>query len=43
MLRNWMREFAADLQHAFPGQGQMRPEHFDIERLKREVTALMAP
>ena len=26
MLRNWVREFAADPQQAFPGQGQMKPE-----------------
>ena len=25
-LRNWVKAFADDLQHAFPGQGQMKPE-----------------
>ena len=35
-------EFAADPQHAFPGQGQMRPEQQEIERLRREVVRLKA-
>jgi transposase len=26
MLRNWVRDFAADPAQAFPGQGQMKPE-----------------
>ena len=26
MLRDWVREFAADPSQAFPGQGQMKPE-----------------
>jgi transposase len=25
-LRNWVKAFAGDPQHAFPGQGQMKPE-----------------
>src|SRR6266704_2999591 len=25
-LRNWVKAFADDPQHAFPGQGQMKPE-----------------
>ena len=37
MLRNWVREFAADPAQAFPGQGQMKPEQAEIERLRREV------
>src|SRR5436190_14863930 len=42
MLRNWVREFAADPGHAFPGQGQMKPEQAEIERLRREVQKLKA-
>jgi transposase len=42
VLRNWVKAFAADPQHAFPGQGQMKPEQLEIERLRREVTKLKA-
>ena len=42
MLRNWVREFGADPAHAFPGQGQMKPEQAEIERLRREVAKLKA-
>ena len=41
-LRNWVRMFAADPRHAFPGQGQMKPEQLEIARLKREVIKLKA-
>src|SRR6476646_3997161 len=34
-LRNWVKAFADDPQHAFPGQGQMKPEQLEIARLKR--------
>ena len=36
-LRNWVKAFADDPQHAFPGQGQMKPEQSEIAQLKREV------
>ena len=39
LLRKWVKDFAADPQHAFPGQGQ---EQLEIERLRREVTKLKA-
>ena len=42
VLRKWIKDFAADPQHAFPGQGQMKPEQLEIERLRREVTKLKA-
>lgn len=42
MLRNWVRDFASDPAHAFPGQGQMKPEQAEIERLRREVQKLKA-
>jgi transposase-like protein len=40
-LRNWVKAFADDPQHAFPG-GQMKPEQLEIARLKREVIKLKA-
>lgn len=42
VLRKWVRDLMADPQHAFPGQGQMKPEQFEIERLRREVQKLKA-
>ena len=41
-LRNWVKAFANDPPHAFPGQGQMKPEQLEIARLKREVLKLKA-
>jgi transposase len=41
-LRNWVKAFADDLQHAFPGQGQMKPEQPETARLRREVIKLKA-
>ena len=35
-----MRDFAADPAQACPGQGQMKPEQTEIERLRREVAKL---
>ena len=37
-----MKELAADPLHAFPGQGQMKTEQAEIERLRREVQKLKA-
>jgi len=42
LLRKWVKDFATDPQHAFPGQGQMKPEPLEIERLRREVQKLKA-
>ena len=42
LLRKWVKDFAADPQHAFPGNGQMKPEQLEIERLRREVQKLKA-
>ena len=42
VLRKWVKEFAADPQHAFPGLGQLKPEQQEIERLRREVIRLKA-
>jgi transposase len=41
-LRMWVKKFAEDPQQAFPGNGQMKPEHLEIARLKREVLKLKA-
>src|SRR5712672_2328020 len=41
-LRDWVKKFADDPQHAFPGHGQMKPEQLEIARLRREVTKLKA-
>jgi transposase len=41
-LRNWVKAFADDPRHAFPGKGQMKPEQEEIARLKREVAKLKA-
>ena len=41
-LRNWVKQLADDPQHAFSGQGQMKPEHLEIAQLKREVIKLKA-
>lgn len=42
VLRRWMRDVAADGRHAFPGNGQVRPEQQEIDRLRREVAKLRA-
>lgn len=42
MLRRWVKETAADPVAAFPGQGQIKPEQLEIERLRREVAKLRA-
>jgi transposase len=41
-LRDWVKKFAEDPQHSFPGHGQMKPEQLEIARLKREVIKLKA-
>jgi transposase len=42
VLRKWVKEFAAAPGDAFAGHGHMKPEHLEIERLRREVTKLKA-
>lgn len=42
VLRKWVREAKADPQRAFPGQGQVKPEQLEIDRLRREVAKLKA-
>src|SRR5688572_8272746 len=36
------RECAVEFQQAFPCQGQMKPEHAELARLRREVIKVMA-
>ena len=40
VLRKWLKDLASDPQHAFPGQGQMKPEQAEIAALKKEVAKL---
>ena len=40
VLRKWMREATADPQQAFPGQGVMKPEQAELDRLRKENTKL---
>jgi transposase len=42
VLRKWVKDYVADPQQAFPGQGKMKPEQLEIERLRREVRRLQA-
>jgi len=42
VLRKWVKDFASDPPHAFPGKGQMKPDQLEIERLRREVQKLKA-
>jgi len=40
ILRRWIKELTADPGQAFPGQGQLKPEKQEIDRLRREVAKL---
>lgn len=42
VLRRWVREYVADTHQAFPGQGQMKPDQLELERLRREIIKLKA-
>ena len=42
VLRKWARELTTDPGQAFPGNGQMKPEQLEIDRLRREVVKLKA-
>lgn len=42
VLRSWVRAQIADPDHAFPGEGQQKPEAAELTRLRREVTKLRA-
>lgn len=42
VLRRWVKELGSDPAHAFPGQGQLKPEQLEIARLRKEVARLKA-
>lgn len=42
VLRKWVREAVSDPGSAFPGNGQMKPEQQEIERLRRELARMKA-
>jgi transposase len=42
ILRRWIKELASDPGQAFPGQGQLKPDEQEIDRLRREVAKLKA-
>jgi len=42
LLGRWVKDFESDPRQAFPGQGKMKPEQLEIERLRREVQKLKA-
>lgn len=42
MLHRWVKQAVADPQHAFPGQGQMKLEQIEIDRLRKAVARLKA-
>ena len=42
VLRRWIKEFSSEHEQAFPGQGQVRAEQQEIDRLRREVAKLKA-
>ena len=42
MLHPWVKQAAVDPHHSFPGQGQIKPEQIEIDRLRKEVARLKA-
>jgi len=40
MLQRWKKEYLEDREHAFPGQGRMKPEDAELFQLKRRVADL---
>ena len=42
VLRKWVREAEVDPQSAFPGNGQIKPEQQETERLRRELVRMKA-
>jgi transposase len=40
MLQGWVRAHGDDPAHAFPGEGQQKPEVAEVTRLRREVARL---
>lgn len=42
VVRKWIKQFDDDPGQAFPGQGNLKPDQAEIERLRREVQKLKA-
>jgi transposase len=42
VLHRWIKQLSADPQHAFPGQGQTKPEQAEIDRMRKEVDRFRA-
>ena len=42
IVRRWIKELTSNPGQAFPGQGQLKPEQQEIDRLRREVAKLKA-
>jgi transposase len=42
VIRKWAKDFEADPEQSFPGQGHMKPVEAENERLRREVQKLKA-
>jgi transposase len=42
VLRKWVRLYEDDPAHAFPGQGQQKPEQAEVAALRREIRKLKA-
>jgi transposase len=42
VMRRWVAQVAVDPATAFPGNGQVRHEEAELQRLRREVTQLRA-
>jgi transposase len=42
VLRKWVKDFESDPAQSFPGNGRMKPEQLEIERLRREVVCQIA-
>jgi len=40
VLRRWVKEFGTDPAQAFPGQGQVKPEQIEIDRLRRPLSEI---
>jgi len=39
-LSRWKRQFLDDPQHAFPGEGRLKPHDEELRKLERELSAV---
>ena len=42
LVSRWVREESTDAVQAFPGQGQMKPDDAELDRLRKEIVKLKA-